>query len=87
MANTNVTSDITRYGVHGPSYQTEWDKNQNRMLREKREAKAKLARQKKAQALKQKPPKKQVKPANWEQMLADRPKTPLTPKEYFEKIR
>ena len=87
MANTNVTSDITRYGVHGPSYQTEWDKNQNRMLREKREAKAKLARQKKAQALRQKPPKKKVKPANWKKMLAERPKTPLTPEEYFEKIR
>ena len=87
MANTNVTSDITRYGVHGPSYQTEWDKNQNRILREKREAKAKLARQKIAQALKQKPPKKKVKPASWDKMKTDRPKTPLTPEEYFKKIR
>ena len=87
MANTNVTSNITREGVLAPRYQTDWDREQTRILREKREAKAKLARQKKAQALKQKPPKKQVKPTNWEQMLADRPKTPLTPKEYFEKIR
>jgi len=88
MANTNVTSDITRYGVHGPSYQTEWDREQNRILREKREAKEKLARQRaQAKKQKQKPPKKKVKPANWEQMLTDRPKTPLTPEEYFEKIR
>jgi len=87
MANTNVTSDITRYGVHGPSYQTEWDREQNRILREKQEAKEELARQKKAQALRQKPPKKKVKPANWKKMLAERPKTPLTPEEYFEKIR
>jgi hypothetical protein len=41
-------------------------------------------------APKPKPPKKKKKkkkPANWEKMLADRPKTPLTPEEYFEKIR
>jgi hypothetical protein len=41
-------------------------------------------------APKPKPPKKKkkkVKPANWEKMLAERPKTPLTPEEYFEKIR
>jgi len=82
MANNNITSNIT----FGAPYETEWDKMQNAMLREKREAKEKLARQR-AQAKKQKPPKKKVKPANWEQMLTDRPKTPLTPEEYFEKIR
>jgi len=82
MANNNITSNIT----FGAPYETEWDKAQNAMLREQREAKEKLARQR-AQAKKQKPPKKKVKPANWEQMLTDRPKTPLTPEEYFEKIR
>ena len=82
MANNNITSNIT----FGAPYETEWDKAQNAMLREKREAKEKLARQR-AQAKKQKPPKKKVKPANWEQMLTDRPKTSLTPEEYFEKIR
>jgi hypothetical protein len=82
MANNNITSNIT----FGAPYETEWDKAQNAMLREKREAKEKLARQR-AQAKKQKPPKKKVKPANWEQMLDERPKTSLTPEEYFEKIR
>ena len=83
MANNNITSNIT----FGAPYETEWDKIQNAMLREKKE---KLARQK-AQAVKQKqkqkPPKKKVKPANWEKMLETRPKTSLTPEEYFEKIR
>ena len=83
MANNNVTSNIT----FGAPYETEWDKMQNAMLREKREAKEKLARQKIAQALKQKPPKKKVKPASWDKMKMDRPKTSLTPEEYFEKIR
>jgi len=59
---------------------------QAKRIEERRKAKEKLARQK-AQAMKQKPPKKKVKPANWEQMLEDRPKTPLTPEEYFAKIR
>ena len=84
MANNNITSNIT----FGAPYETEWDKMQNAMLREKREAKEKLARQRvQAKKQKQKPPKKKVKPANWEQMLTDRPKNPLTPEEYFEKIR
>ena len=83
MANNNITSNIT----FGAPYETEWDKMQNAMLREKREAKEKLARQKIAQALKQKPPKKKVKPASWDKMKMDRPKTSLTPEEYFEKIR
>jgi hypothetical protein len=55
-----------------------------------RKAKLEAAKQKakaRRDAQKTKPIKKKVKPANWEQMLADRPKTPLTPKEYFEKIR
>ena len=82
MANNNITSNIT----FGAPYETEWDKAQTAMLREKREEKEKLARQR-AQAKKQKPPKKKVKPANWEKMLETRPKTSLTPEEYFEKIR
>ena len=83
----NVTSNTTRYGVHGPSYETDWDRMQNQILKEKREAKATLARQKKAQELKQRPPKKKVKPASWDKMKMDRPKTSLTPEEYFKKIR
>jgi hypothetical protein len=44
-------------------------------------------RPKPAPEKKKKKKKKKVKPANWEQMLEGRPKTPLTPEEYFAKIR
>jgi hypothetical protein len=91
MANTNITSNITA----GPRLQHSSFQDEEKKKPKKKKPDFPLRQEEidaenrrvQAKKQKQKPPKKKVKPANWEQMLTDRPKTPLTPEEYFEKIR
>ena len=69
-----------------PKKQIDFPSRQKEIDEEKRR-RAEELKKLNALTVPRKPPKKKVKPASWDKMKTDRPKTPLTPEEYFKKIR